>query len=87
MSTETVSWKTGACHASVRRRAIVLRVEVSSTSSTSPVAAATRRRRSGLRRRDGGPLDVLGDDPALRAAARELGDVDPLLSGEPACER
>jgi hypothetical protein len=40
MSAETVSWKTGACHASVRRRAIVFRVEVSSTSSTSPAAAA-----------------------------------------------
>ncbi len=41
MSTESVSWKTGACHASVRRRAIVFLVDVSSISSTSPAAVAT----------------------------------------------
>ena len=41
MSTETVSWKTGACQASVSRRAIVLRIDVSSISSTSPAGAAT----------------------------------------------
>jgi len=39
-SAVTVSWKTGACHASVRRRAIVLRVDVSSTISTSVEAGA-----------------------------------------------
>ena len=35
----TVSWKTGACHASVSRRAIVFRVDVSSTTSYSGWAA------------------------------------------------
>ena len=39
MSAETPSWKTGACQASVRRRAIVLRVDVSCTTSTSAGAA------------------------------------------------
>ena len=40
MSAETPSWKTGALHASVRRRAIVLRIEVSGTVSTSPAGSA-----------------------------------------------
>ena len=81
-----MSWKTGACQASVRRRAIVFRVEVSSSSSTSPAAgrAAGRCRR---RRRQGGLLDVLRDDPALGPRAGDLRDVDPLLAREPPCER
>ena len=87
MSTERVSWKTGACHASVRRRAIVFLVDVSSISSTSPAAAARSRGRRGRRLRDDTALDVLGDDPALGAAALELGDVDSLLACEPARER
>jgi hypothetical protein len=51
MSAETVSWKTGACQASVRRRAIVFRVAVSAISSTSPratAAAAGAASRSGV---------------------------------------
>ena len=36
MSADTVSWKTGACHAAVSRRAIVLRMFVSGMLSTSP---------------------------------------------------
>ena len=39
-SAVTVSSKTGACHASVSRRAIVWRVEVSSTTSNSGCAPA-----------------------------------------------
>jgi hypothetical protein len=35
MSAETPSWKTGACQASVSRRAIVLRIDVSWTTSAS----------------------------------------------------
>ena len=38
-SAVTVSWKTGACQASVSRRAIVWRVFVSSTTSNSGAAA------------------------------------------------
>ena len=40
MSALTVSWKTGASHAAVRRRAIVLRMFVSGTDSISPVGTA-----------------------------------------------
>src|SRR3954469_25988462 len=39
MSAEAWSWKTGTCHASVRRRAIVLRMFESGIRSTSPVGA------------------------------------------------
>ena len=39
MSIETPSWKTGADHASVSRRAIVLRVPVIVTTSTSASGA------------------------------------------------
>ena len=84
MSAETVSWKTGACQASVSLRAIVLRVDVSAISSTSPAAGARSGRglRLGLE-----ALDVLGDDPPLRAAAAHLGQLDALLAGQPARER
>ena len=52
MSAETPSWNTGAAHASVRRRAIVLRMEVSwiyldltgGGTGDRPRCAATRRR-------------------------------------------
>ena len=87
MSTERVSWKTGACQASVSRRAIVFRVEVSAISSTSPVAAARTAAGAAVGCGDDTALDVLGDDPALGAAALELGDVDSLLAREPARER
>ena len=40
MSTETPSWNTGAAHASVSRRAIVFRTDVSSTTSTSAAGGA-----------------------------------------------
>ena len=86
MSTETWSWKTGICHASVRRRAIVLRMFVSSRRSTSPGAAA-RRRSCGRGRPHLRPLDVLGDDPALRAGARQRRELDSALAGDPAGER
>src|SRR5579884_376283 len=39
MSAETVSWKTGACHASVNRLAIVRRTFVSARVSTSPTGS------------------------------------------------
>ena len=64
-SAVTVSWKTGAAHASVSRRAIVWRVFVSSTTSNS--GAATAR----LPRPPGAPplLDVLGDHAAFGPGA------------------
>ena len=40
MSADIEIWNTGACQASVMRRAIVLRIDVSSTTSTSPAANA-----------------------------------------------
>src|SRR5918992_164963 len=40
MSADIEIWNAGASHASVSRRAIVLRIEVSATSSTSPTGAA-----------------------------------------------
>ena len=82
MSAVTVSWKTGASHAAVRRRAIVLRMVVSGTRSISPgttggaggVAACAA-------------LDVLGDDPALRTRAGERAQVDPALARDTPRER
>ncbi len=50
MSAEIVSWKTGACQASVSLRAIVLRVDVSGISSTSPAAGAAAAARSAASR-------------------------------------
>ena len=41
----------------------------------------------GVRRRRGGALDVLGDDPALRARAGEVRELDAALAGDPAGER
>ena len=69
MSAETVSWKTGACHASVSRRAIVLRVEVE-RDLLDLAGRGQRRGGSSGRRRESGLLDVLRDDPALRARSR-----------------
>ena len=68
MSALTVSWNTGACQAAVRRRAIVLRMLVSGTDSTSPGRQRPTLppdQATGL-----GALHVLGDDPAIRARAR-----------------
>ena len=66
MSAETPSWNTGACHASVRRRAIVFRVEVScdDLDLRQPGRASGRR---GPARHGRGLLDVLGDDPPVGA--------------------
>ena len=87
MSADTWSWKTGTCHASVSRRAIVLRMLVSAR-------ALDLARRGGARAgaapgapRTLGALDVLGDDPPLGAGARERRELDPALAGDPARER
>ena len=73
MSALTWSWKTGASQASVSRRAIVFRVDESSI--VLRLAGRGERGRSGGcggrgSRRGRGLLDVLGDDPSLRAGAR-----------------
>ena len=82
MSALTVSWNAGACHAAVRRRAIVLRMLVSGTDSTSPDGTATRRRlaRSSSRPaarstssatiRPSGPVPR-SDDSSIAALARD----------------
>jgi len=82
MSAETPSWNTGACHASLRRRAIVFRVGVSWTISTS-VGVAGRRRG----RRSPGPLHVFGHDPPVGARAGQAGEVDPAFPRHAARER
>ena len=89
MSAETVSWKTGTFHAAVSRRAIVLRMLVSGTDSTSPGRQRAERRAAPARRgrRGLGALDVLGDDPALGAGAAQAGELDAALAGDPARER
>ena len=88
MSIETPSWKTGAAHASVRRRAIVLRIEVSATTSTSPSRRERRRRRGRSRRRRGAfstssatmrpsgpvPASAARSTPRSRAIRRASGD-------------
>ena len=84
-SATTVSWKTGASQASVRRRAIVLRIEVSCTTSTSPGRGGSSGRRCRRRRR--GLLDVLGDDPALGPGPAQRGEVDAALARDATCER
>ena len=78
MSALTVSWKTGASHAAVRRRAIVLRMFVSGMDSTSPAGDGDRARRGAL-----AALHVLGDDPALGARALQRAQVDPALARDP----
>ena len=80
MSAETPSWNTGACHASVRRRAIVFRVEVSWTTSTSAGGSRRRRPRRPARARCGRLLDVLGDDPPVRARADDPREVEAALA-------
>ena len=82
MSALTVSWNTGACHAAVRRRAIVLRMFVSGTDSTSPAGTGRRRARRRL-----GALDVLGDDPALGPGAAQRRQLDAALAGDAARQR
>jgi hypothetical protein len=95
MSTETVSWKTGACQASVSRRAIVLRIDVSSISSTSPAGAATAaagaafgvatapRSTSSATIRPSGPLpeSVAMSIPFSRASLRASGEALTRPSG------
>ena len=46
-----------------------------------------RRARAPVRADDGGPLDVLGDDPPLGAGAVDGGEVDPALARDPPGER
>ena len=84
-SAVTDSWKTGACQASVRRRAIVFRIDVSSTTSISSAGAAagSRGRRSAVVR----ALDVLRDDPALRPRPGERCEIEPPLARHPPGER
>ena len=85
MSAETPSWKTGAVQASVRRRAIVLRTEVSCTTSTSPGGIATgaigagapaaARSTSSARIRPSGPVPWIDarSTPRSRAILRASG--------------
>src|SRR6478736_6053255 len=75
MSAEAWSWKTGICHASVRRRAIVLRMFERGTRSSSPVGAGV------------GATDVLGHDPAVGAGAADPGELDAALPRHAARER
>ena len=81
-SAVTVSWKTGACQASVSRRAIVRRVDVSSTTSTSGGDAGAAAAGS-----DRCLLDVLRDDAALGPGADDLREVDASLAGDSPRER
>ena len=85
MSALTVSWKTGACHAAVRRRAIVLRIFVSGTDSISPVgtaagaadgAAASPRSTSSATMRPSGPVPRSDESsmPRSRAMRRASGE-------------
>ena len=89
MSIETPSWKTGAVQASVSRRAIVLRVEVSLTTSTSPSGArAAPRRRGGRRRLPTGAFST--SSATMRPSgpgARERREVDPSLARDPPRQR
>ena len=87
MSAQTVSWKTGACQASVRRRAIVLRVDVSSSSSTSPGAAGDRavRRPAGRRRQrstSSATIRPSGPEPLICAMSRPFSRASRRASGE-----
>ncbi len=94
MSAETVSWKTGACQASVSRRAIVLRVDVSAISSTSPAGAAApgavcgsgwKRSTSSATIRPSGPLPrtCASSIPFSRASRRASGEALTRPSGLP----
>ena len=85
MSIETPSWKTGAAQASVSRRAIVFRVGVMVTTSTSPAGSDGHGRRRGASHRS--RLDVLRDDAPVRPGAGERGQVDAALARDPARER
>src|SRR6266545_3849037 len=71
MSTVTPSWKTGACQASVSRRAIVFRIDDSSSISM-PSAGA---------------LDVLGYDSTFGPGSGDRSELDPALPRDPARER
>ena len=82
MSAETWSWKTGTCQASVRRRAIVRRMLVSGTCSTSPAGtgaaagAAAARSTSSAMMRPSGPVPVIdvSSIPRSRAIRRASGE-------------
>ena len=89
MSAEAWSWKTGICHASVRRRAIVLRMFESGIRSTSPVGAgvgatdggavgppASARSTSSATIRPSGPVPRIPESsmPRSRAMRRASGD-------------
>ena len=84
MSALTVSWNTGACHAAVSRRAIVLRIDVSGTDSISPAGTAAG---AAAGAGDRAALDVLGDDPALGPRAGQRMQVDAALARDPARKR
>ena len=78
MSIETPSWNTGAVHASVRRRAIVLRIEVIGDDlDLARRRAADAAAGGAAGAADWGALDVLGDDAAVRPGARQRREVDP----------
>ncbi len=89
MSADTVSWKTGTCHASVRRRAIVRRMlesgtavsaraETSSWVAGGPTAAGATAARStsSATTRPSGPVPVTAPSsiPRSRAIRRASGD-------------
>src|SRR3954454_19026872 len=86
MSALTVSWKTGACQAAVRRRAIVLRMLVSGAARTSPAGSAAAgtpagratwpRSTSSATMRPSGPVpfSVARSMPRSRAMRRASGE-------------
>ncbi len=101
MSAVTRSWNAGACHASVRRRAIVLRMLVSGTSSISPAGAAAgagvaagcfaARSTSSATIRPSGPVpeSAARSTPSSRAMRRASGDAlmrPPAVAGLPTAE-
>jgi hypothetical protein len=85
MSAVMPSWKTGASQASVRRRAIVFRIEVSGLDLGRSGCGGGRDRR--CRCTYLGALDVLGDDSPFGAGAGEGSEVDPALARDPAGQR
>ena len=72
MSADIEIWKAGACQASVIRRAIVLRSEVSGTRSTSPVRSATAATAGAVAARSTSSATIRPSGPVPRSEARSI---------------
>ncbi len=87
MSAVMPSWKTGACHASVSRRAIVLRIDESSCTSTPSVGtAAGASGRAGAADAAARSTSSATTRPSGTGAG-DAAEVDTALARDPACER